>query len=109
MQLAHIPQHAHSAAWIDERRAARQHLGLPIVISGINSRRLSPHMVDISSVGCRIERDLGFVIGSYATVEVKDFTSFGGWVVWQRPGELGIEFAHALPEPIVSHLAAFVR
>ena len=109
MQLAHIPQPAQPAAWIDERRSVRQHLGLPVSISGINSRPLSAHMVNISSVGCRIEGDLGFVIGSYATVEVKDFTSFGGWVVWQRPSELGIEFAHVLPEPIVSHLAAFVR
>ena len=109
MQLASSPMQSLSSAWIDERRAVRQHLGLPIAISSIHSRPLSAHMVDISSTGCRIEGPVGFVIGSLATVEVKDFTKFDGWVVWQRPGELGIEFAHELPEPIVSHLAAFVR
>ena len=109
MQLAKSLRQTKRLAWIDERRAVRQHLGLPVIISNPHSHRLAAHMVDISSVGCRIEGQAGFVIGSFATVEIKEFTKFDGWVVWQRPGELGIEFAHALPEPIVCHLAAFVR
>jgi hypothetical protein len=109
MQIAQSPKQAHSTAWIDERRAMRRHLGLPVMMSSTHTRPSLAYMVDVSSVGCRIEGQVGFAIGSLAAIEVKGFTKFEGWVVWQRPGELGVEFAHPLPEPVVTHLEAFVH
>ena len=109
MDPALAPNRATPWLAVEDRRATRVHLGLPVTIARDGPAAAPAMMIDVSRFGCRLTGAPRQTVGSLVTIHVKHFTSLEGWVAWDEAGVSGLDFAHPVPEPIVSHLASFTR
>lgn len=94
-------------AWLagEERHAARRLLSLPARLAGERVRGDAiGRTMDITALGCRLAVAEPPPVGSYVAIDVAGCSGIAGWVAWSRNGQLGVDFAHPLPDAVVEHL-----
>jgi hypothetical protein len=88
----------------EERKALRRPLNLSAELMAVHLDATPVQVADVSRFGCRVCVSQKISIGSFVTVHVPEFTSFNGWVAWSRPGGMGLDWAHPLPQQVVDQL-----
>ncbi|MEH3046205.1 PilZ domain-containing protein [Sphingomonas adhaesiva] len=93
--------------WLDrdartvERYLSGSHVGVRL---GMGEPRLL-RLVDVSVLGCRVERPADALIGRSVTVAFAGGVETHGWIVWSDGAECGIDFAEPLAEHDLSRIA----
>lgn len=89
----------------NRRTSKRQEVNLPgEVVHGSQIARTV--IVDVSAHGCHVTGFHGdLTIGAPTGVRLAGLGPFTAWVRWVQDGEVGLEFAMALPQPLVARLA----
>jgi hypothetical protein len=94
---------------MDERKRARARLSIPVQVAGQRLESTPALMMDVSGAGCRLRLVVQISTGTFLTVKVEGFTSYTGWVVWQRGQDVGLDFANPIPVAVVQHLVQLGR
>ncbi len=89
-------------AWLaqEERVTERAPVDITATISSIKHGAASARLVDLSYLGFRARLDQPLTVGSIVSITIAGFAPIDGWIAWQRDGEHGIDFAHAMPHPV---------
>ena len=88
----------------EARRDWRSGLSLPAGLYGRGVERAVVRMVDLSPAGCRVLGARPGAAGGFFTLEIAGVLSVEARVAWTRGGELGLDFVHPMPLPLIDHL-----
>lgn len=93
-------------AWLpaDERKADRLRLSLPAQMSSDRFDTINVRLTDLTGLGCRLSTAERVSMGVFVTVHIPGFTQISGWVAWSEDGELGLDFANPLPDPVTGFI-----
>ncbi len=96
-----LPRWLERDARIVERYLSGSHVGVRL---GMGEPRLL-RLIDVSVLGCRVERPADALIGRSVTVTFAGAAETHGWIVWWEDGECGIDFAEPLSDHVLSRIA----
>lgn len=98
----------HRPRWLrrEERREERSAVSVPAGVYGRHTERAVVRLVDLSPTGCRVLGARPGATGAFLTVEIAGMLSIEAWVAWTRAGEIGLDFVHPVPAPLVDHIVA---
>jgi hypothetical protein len=88
---------------IEERKALREPFDASGDVVGDRVPASSVRVVDLSSLGCKVESERPIVAGRFVSPTIFGF-DFKGWVVWTSEDGYGVDFAHPVPDRVVAHL-----
>jgi hypothetical protein len=90
------------AAMRERRRHDRQPLSWTATIE-VRGKRFEGTIIDLSPGGARLRFDAGTARGDELTLVLKELDGLGARVVWQQPGEAGIQFMLG-PEEVTTRI-----
>lgn len=102
-----LPQASGYPAWLtrEERKAGRIAVKWnATLVSATSGEEAGCQMRDITHLGCRIRMANAPSMGTHVTIAIPAFTSVAGWIVWQADGEVGVDFAHPLPDDVLTEV-----
>jgi hypothetical protein len=102
---ANLPRFA-KPSHLESRRVLR--IGV-LIESVLGSSRFGKHtvwMIDVSTLGCRIETDLSVAVGTRLVLSIPGLSPMGCEVRWVRNGALGLRFATPLHPLIADRIIA---
>lgn len=77
---------------------------IAVRVSETSTVHTGGYMTDVSEYGCRISVEKQTVVGRLVRVDIPEFTTFSGWVVWSSGDAMGIDFSNPLRPEVVDHL-----
>lgn len=94
-------------AWLarEERKAERIAVEWDAtLVSATSGEAMRCHMRDITSLGCRLHLERPPSMGTHVTIAIPAFADVAGWVAWKAHDEAGIDFAHPLPDDVLTEI-----
>ena len=82
----------------------RAPLSLAVELAGPNLAPTVAEMIDLSDLGCRLRLCINVAFGTFLTMNVEGFTAINGWVAWREKQEIGLEFAHPMPDDVTQYI-----
>lgn len=80
----------------EPRLEARASVNLPAKLTGPAGEARAVTIVDLTTLGCRIEADFRLTVGAYVTLLLPTDGAISGWVAWAKGGALGVDFSKPL-------------
>lgn len=93
-------------AWLarEERQAQRVAVAWEGTLRSLRSPHRPCRILDFTHLGCRVEVEDAPSMGTHVGIVVPAFAEVAGWIAWRSDGQVGIDFAHPLPDVVLQQV-----